>query len=186
MTVRFFILQAHYRSTMDLTDAGLQAAEKGWKYLTETYKSLKNMVAPKGAKPLLDKQLDELAQAAFDDMSDDFNCPKAMSRLFELGSKINSLKGGQLSMKEVSEGCLRRLEQVFHDFMFTIFGLRDESADAASTHATMDGLMQLIIEMRQQARTNKDWTTSDKIRNTLQSVGIDLRDGKEGTSWVKN
>ncbi len=186
MTVRFFILQAHYRSTLDLTEVGLQAAEKGWKYLTETYKLLKNMVAPKGAKPLLDKQLDELAQAAFEDMSDDFNCPKAMSRLFELGSKINSLKGGQLSMKEVSEDCLRRTEQVFHDFMFKIFGLRDESADAASTHATMDGLMQLVIEMRQNARTNKDWTTSDKIRNTLQNVGIDLRDGKEGTTWVKN
>jgi cysteinyl-tRNA synthetase len=186
MTVRFFILQAHYRSTMDLTDSGLQAAEKGWKYLMETYKSLKLMVAPKGAKPLLDKQLDELANAAFEDMSDDFNCPKAMSRLFELGSKINALKGGQLSMKEVSEDCLRRIEHVFHDFMFKIFGLRDESADAASTHATMDGLMQLIIEMRQQARTNKDWTTSDKIRNTLQAVGIDLRDGKEGTTWVKN
>jgi cysteinyl-tRNA synthetase len=186
MSIRFFMLQAHYRSTLDITDDALQAAEKGYRRLMETNKVLQSLILRGGKTTELDKELNDTMDAAFEDMSDDFNAPKALGKLFELSSRINAFKGGQLDINDITENTLTRLKTVFNQFIFEIFGLLDESVSATGNgQATLDGVMQLVIDLRAQARTNKDWGTSDKIRDGLKAAGIQLKDSKEGTSWVK-
>lgn len=183
MTVRFFTLQSHYRSTLDLTDEALQAAEKGYHRLMEGYKTLHALQpAPTATPGALDKEINTLIDGAFDDMNDDFNTPRALAGLFELVTKINSFKGGQLNLAEISESTLERLKKTFQDLVFDIFGLLNE--EAGGENGVVDGLMQLIVEMRADARTRKDWATSDKIRDVLKALNIQLKDGKEGTSWT--
>jgi cysteinyl-tRNA synthetase len=185
MIVRFFFMQAHYRSTLDITDDALQAAEKGYKRLMEANKILQGLVSSTPSVISdLDKDVNDLIQGAYDDMNDDFNAPKALARLFELASKINGLKGGQLSLNDISAETLDKLKKVYNDLIFNVLGLQDDST-SDNGHATLDGLMHLIIDIRQNARVTKDWTTSDKIRDTLKEVGIVLRDSNDGTDWVK-
>jgi cysteinyl-tRNA synthetase len=186
MIARFFFLQAHYGSTLDMNDESLQAAEKGYKRLMEANKILQNLEFSKSGNNVftLDKDIKDLMSMAYEDMNDNFNAPKALSRLFELASKINGLKGGQLSLKDVSEEILMALKKMYPDFIFTIFGLKDDSASENGSNA-LDGVMQLVIDLRTQARNNKDFATSDKIRDGLKEAGILLKDSKEGTSWVK-
>ncbi|MEO0875207.1 MAG: cysteine--tRNA ligase [Bacteroidota bacterium] len=119
MVIRFFMLQSHYRSTLDLTDEALLAAEKGYKRLMEGYKALGELSGASGsADSALDKEIIELIDGAYAEMNDDFNTPKALARLFELVSKINSLKGGQLSLAEVSDVTLQRLKETFRQQLF--------------------------------------------------------------------
>ena len=185
MAIRFFMLQAHYRSTLDITDDALQAAEKGYKRLMESYKILQGLTTKGGNASDLDKEINMLIDNALDDMSDDFNAPRALSRLFELCSKINGFKGGQLDLAQITEGSLTRLKQIFNDFIFQIFGLKDEMASAENGQSSLNGVMHLVIDLRAQARASKDWATSDKIRDGLKAAGIQLKDSKEGTSWTK-
>ncbi|MEM1321354.1 MAG: cysteine--tRNA ligase [Bacteroidota bacterium] len=185
MVIRFFMLQSHYRSTLDLRDDALQAAEKGYRRLMEANKILKDLQHPNaGSAGELDASINQLIDEAFEDMNDDFNTPKALARLFELVSRINGLKGGQLSFDQLLPATLERLKGAYHDFIYSIFGLQDENA-ASNGNGALDGLMELIIDIRQEARSNKDWSTSDKIRDTLQALKIQLKDGKEGTTWTK-
>jgi cysteinyl-tRNA synthetase len=186
MVVRFFFLQAHYRSTLDITDEALQAAEKGYKRLMEAHKILQLLTTDgkNAANSDQEKEVNELINGAFEDMSEDFNAPKAMSRLFELASKINAFKGGQLNISEITEGSLERLKKTFNDFIFNILGFKDEATSDSGSQA-LEGVMQLVIDLRAQARSNKDFATSDKIRDGLKDAGIQLKDSKEGTSWVK-
>lgn len=180
MVVRFFMLQSHYRSTNDLTDEALQAAEKGFKRLMEAWKSLLSLQT-EGTEPgFLDSKIHEIIEGIFDDMNDDFNTPKALAGLFELVVLINSLKDGKISRKEVSMEALSYMTAQFKVILFDILGLKDENEEGSGP---VDGLMQLIIDLRQTARENKDWTTSDKIRDALQELNIMIKDGKEGTSW---
>lgn len=180
MVVRFFMLQSHYRSPNDLTDEALQAAEKGYKRLFEAIKNLGSLTSPTTAPTPLDSRCDEVIVTAFEDMNDDFNTPKALSRLFELVTIINSLKEGQVPVSDISQEGLERIKSAFRTIIFDIFGLLDE-ADTDS--GPVDGLMNLIIDLRHQARNNKDWSTSDKIRDSLNELNIQIKDGKEGTSW---
>jgi cysteinyl-tRNA synthetase len=180
MVVRFFMLQSHYRSTNDLTDEGLQAAEKGFKRIMEAFKSVHSLHSDIGNNAPLDQKIDEIIQGAFDDMNDDFNTPRVLARLFELVTIINSLKEGQIKMSEVSNDALEKIKSTLYTILFEIFGLKDESETNAGP---VDGLMQLVIELRQLARTNKDWPTSDKIRDSLSDLNIQIKDGKEGSSW---
>jgi cysteinyl-tRNA synthetase len=183
MAIRFFMLQAHYRSTLDITDDGLQAAEKGYKRLMETRKILQSLVGKSAVATDLDKEVTDLMNAAYEDMSDDFNAPKALGRLFELSSKINAFKGGQLDLGQIRGGVLLDLKKMFDDFIINIFGLQDETA-TSENGAALEGVMNLVIDLRAQARTNKDWGTSDKIRDGLKVAGIQLKDAKEGTTWT--
>lgn len=183
MSIRFFMLQSHYASTLDLSDDALLAAEKGYKKLMETYKTLTGLAhSGKGTAGELDAEILRLIDLTHSEMSDDFSTPRAIGRLFELSAKINGLKGGQLKMSEITSETLDLLKQTFHDFIFTIFGLKDESEEG--NNDAMDGLMKLIIDIRKSARENKDWGTSDQIRDALKEAGIQLKDGKEGTSWT--
>jgi cysteinyl-tRNA synthetase len=185
MVVRFFMLQTHYRSTLDMTDDALQAAEKGYRRLMEGQKVLQELSHPGNGKATdLDKEINSLIDLAFDDMSDDFNTPKALASLFELVTKINSLKGGQLSLNDLTAETLERLKKTFNDFIFNIFGLLTEDF-ASSGDGVVDGLMKLILDMRQTARANKDWGTSDQIRDVLKELDIVVKDSKEGATWSK-
>ena len=187
MAIRFFMLQSHYRSTLDLTDGALVAAEKGYKRLMEAHKILKGFDHPgNGSAGELDKELNQAIDNAHVDMSTDFNSPKAMARLFEMVPKINGLKEGHLSFGDLTADTLTRLKQTFEDFIYTIFGLQDEGEGASNGNNTMDGVMQLVIDIRKSARENKDWGTSDKIRDALAELDLLLKDGKEGTTWSKN
>lgn len=183
MVVKFFMLQSHYRSTLDLTDEALQAAEKGYRRLLEGYKTLLQLQSSAQAGKL-DQELRSTMEEAYLEMDDDFSTPKAMAKLFELVTKINALKDGHLDIKEVSGEVLSILKSGFQAFIFDIFGLVDAQG-GAQDQGTVDGLMQLIIELRQLARQNKDWSTSDKIRDSLQNLNIQLKDSKEGTTWIK-
>lgn len=188
MAVRFFMLQSHYRSTLDLTDAALSAAEKGYRRLMEAHKVLQELTAVKNSKAGdLDKEVNELIALAHQDMSDDFNAPKAMARLFELVTKINGLKAGHLSFEDITAETIDKLKSTFNDFIFTILGLKDDTLGGGDNgeDGTVDGLMQLIIKIRASARENKDWGTADAIRDTLNALEIKLKDGGDGTNWSK-
>ncbi len=185
MVVRFFMLMAHYRSTLDLSDDALAAAEKGYYKLMEGNKTLQELVY-NGAEALTveDKEVNDLMDQALVDMDDDFNTPKALSRLFPLVNKINSFKSGHIALNTISASTLERLQKVFKEFLFDIFGLMDETAAAADKDgAVLDGLMNLIMDIRKDARAKKDWGTSDQIRDQLNALKIRLKDSKEGTTW---
>ena len=185
MVLRFFMLQSHYRSTLDLTDDALLAAEKGYRRLMEGVKVLTDLESThKDGVAAQDKEINTLIDQTYADMADDFNTPKALSRLFELIPKINGWKDGHISLTEISKETLERLKKTFHIFLYEIFGLLDEDT-SADGNGVVDGLMNLIIQLRQEAREKKDWGTSDVIRDSLKELQIQLKDGKEGTSWVK-
>ena len=183
MVVKFFMLQSHYRSTMDLTNDALLAADKGYRRLMEAVKSLAGLEAD-GTAGKLDEEINQLLDQAHAHMSDDFNCPMTLARLFELVNKINGLKEGHLDKAELSAATLARLQKEFNEFIFDIFGLKDD-ATSGGDDGKMDGLMQLIIELRNGARSNKDWPTADKIRDTLKELEIQLKDAKGVTTWTK-
>lgn len=187
MVVKFFMLQAHYGSTLDITDKGLQDAEKGYRKLMEANALLQKMESSNGIATELDKEINATIDKAFQQMSDDFNTPMALARLFELVAKINGIGAGHISNDEITSNTLQRMKDTFQSFITDIFGLlNDSTAGSSNGNGVTDGLMELIIDLRQNARVTKDWGTSDKIRDSLNELKIQLKDGKDGTTWSKN
>jgi cysteinyl-tRNA synthetase len=187
VTVRFFMLQTHYRSTLDFSNEALQAAEKGLKRLWEAYENLGNLqsqastLQPNAADTETDSRCRELI-ADFDvSMSDDFNTAKVLANMFELVPLINSFKGGQIALSSISRPTFELLQKQFTTYLFDVFGLKhDKTADTGR----LDSVLQLLIQIRKEARSRKDFATSDKIRNELQQQGIILKDEKDGNvSW---
>ncbi len=175
MTIRFFILQAHYRSTLDFSNEALQAAEKGLKKLLVAASTLTKLkVNPAAA----DQGVDAIEKACYDAMNDDFNSPMAIAALFDAVRLINASNDGHLAINERE---FQQLKQLMDDFIFHILGIQDE--EAGSDLELVDGLMQTIINLRQEARAKKDFATSDVIRDSLGKLNIVLKDGKDGTSW---
>ncbi len=184
MVIRFFMLQAHYRSTLDLTDEALAAAEKGYKRLMEASKLVGSLQAKNNDDPTdLDLSINNSIDALVSDMCDDFNSPKALAHIFDLTTKINALHGKQIDAKSLNPATLDRLREVFTSMVTDVFGLKDDSSDRDD--GLTDGLMSLIIDIRKDARENKNWGTADKIRDTLTALNIQLKDGNEGTTWSK-
>lgn len=184
MVVKFFMLQAHYRSTVDITDAGLQAAEKGYQRLMDAYKILQGLEST-GDDATIDINIDLGAalENAFFDMDDDFNTPKALGKLFEIVPKINSFAEGKLNINDVHKGTLDALKIGFKALIEDIMGLYDDRVEGGSSEL-VDGLMDLVIDVRQKARANKDWGTSDQIRDKMNELDIVLKDGADGTTWT--
>jgi len=184
MVVKFFMLQCHYNSTLDLTDGGLLAAEKGYQRIMEGYKTLTGLetTAETGSD---DDRLNGLLDAVITEMSDDFNTPKALGKLFEIVPEINKYQDGILDIRNVGSDTLKRMQTVMHDFLFDIFGLKNDAESGSMDK--MDGLMSLVVDLRAQARDQKDWPTSDLIRDQLADLNIVIKDGKDGTTWtIKN
>ena len=181
MTIRFFILQAHYRSTVDLSNDALQASEKGLARLLDAYASLLKL-KPSAASTV---DLKDLRQKCYDAMNDDLNTPIVISHLFDASRTINSIKDGK---DTISEADLKELQDVFQLFVFDLLGLKDEArsgADNGSVEA-FSKAVDLLLSIRQQAKANKDWATSDKIRNELTAMGFEIKDTKEGAEWKLN
>ncbi|NJB86992.1 cysteinyl-tRNA synthetase [Lewinella marina] len=184
MVIRFFMLQTHYRSTMDLSDEALQAAKKGYGRLMDAWQSLSELEAGGSAQNgTVGKELMAGLEAAYAEMDDDFNTPKAVARIFELVTRINALKGGQLSLDEVSADTLASFKERLGTLLFDVLGLRDEAAGAGAEQEALDKVMQIVLDLRQQARADKDWALSDKLRDALSAAGITVKDGKDGASW---
>jgi len=184
MVVKFFMLQCHYNSTLDLTDGGLLAAEKGYQRIMEGYKTLTGLETSSDSGSDDDK-LNTLLDAVITEMSDDFNTPKALGKLFEIVPEINKYQDGIIDIRNVGSETLTRMKTVMHNFLFEIFGLKNDAESGSMDK--MDGLMSLVVDLRAQARDQKDWPTSDLIRDQLANLNIVIKDGKEGTSWtIKN
>lgn len=179
MTIRFFILQAHYRSTVDFSNDALRAAEKGLSRLLEAYRNLKKL------QPAATSTVDTkgLREKCFEAMNDDLNSPIVISHLFDAARVVNSVKDGKAT---ISVTDLKELQEVFHLFLFDILGLQDSSSSGNDNYETMSKVVDLLLSIRQQAKANKDWATSDRIRNELTSIGFTIKDTKEGAEWQLN
>jgi len=180
MTIRFFILQTHYRSTLDFGNEALKAAERGLRRLWEAYEVLKRLPAPTGANGSdqeLDNKVQKLLDAVDEDMNDDFNTAKVLANLFELAPVVNGIRDRHVSGDALSEATFARLSTYFKAYLEDILGLQEEKS---GNNQVLEGVLELLIELRKQARTNKDYTTSDKIRNQLMELGVLLKDEKDG------
>ncbi len=185
MVLKFFMLQSHYASTLDLTNEALLAAEKGYKRIMEANRYLQTITDHSGqGHAELDQKISDLTDQVAADMYDDFNTPKALSRLFELVPVINSVKDGKEGYGDIAKASIEQLQQTFRIYLFDVFGLQDEfEAGGNALSDKFSGLMDLIIDIRKDARATKNWDTSDKIRDKLTELEIALKDGKEGTNW---
>lgn len=184
MTVRFFMLQTHYRSTLDFSNEALQAAEKGLKRLWDAYEILEGLTLANGSAASnkeLDQRCIHLLNEFDASMNDDFNTAKVLAAMFELVPVINSFKSKQIPLNSISADTLDQLKKKFSTYLTDVFGLRnDKEADSGR----LEGVLQLLIHIRKEARAKKDFATSDKIRNELQQQGIVLKDEKDGNvSW---
>ena len=175
MTIRFFILQAHYRSTLDFSNEALQAAEKGFHRLLAANETLKKL------KPVATSSVDVAAirKGCYDAMNDDFNSPQVIASLFEGVRLINQIHDGK---ETISADDLALLIETFNTFVVDVLGLLDE-VTAGGQDSKVNGLMDLILQIRQNARTTKDWGTSDLIRDELKNLSIQVKDTKEGPVW---
>ena len=175
MTIRFFVLQAHYRSTLDFSNEALSAAEKGMKKLFEAQKNID--VLPTSDKSSVD--FSALFDKCVEAMCDDFNTPMVIAHLFEITRLINLVADKKETVTEADKKALKEnFAIVFND----ILGMKNEQADN-SMHI-VDSLMQVILSLRKEARANKDWAKSDMIRDELAKAGIVIKDGKDGASWT--
>ena len=189
MVIRFFMLQAHYRSTLNITEDALLAAEKGYQRLMEAHEALMALEQTQLSDLAkgLDIKINKLLDGAFAELDEDLNTPKALAKIFGLVSDIQKFTNGQQDLGSIAPETLARLKKDFSAIVFDIFGLQKEALIGQSDEdkALLDGLMQMIIEQRQEARANKDWAKSDQIRDALQALGLQIKDGKEGSSWSK-
>ena len=186
MTIRFFILQTHYRSTLDFSSEALVAAEKGLKKLWEAYEILKKFEAGNFDLPA-DKELDEKINSLMDEfdefMNDDFSTAKVLANMFEIVPVINSIKDGLIESNAISSSTLNRMKEVFTVYLENILGLKSASENSE----TFSGVMQLLVDIRKEAKSKKDFSTSDKIRKQLAGLGIEMKDEKDGSiSWNVN
>ena len=196
MTIRFFILQAHYRGTLDFSNEALQAAEKGLARVMQASRDLYAMagrkapvyvygeesfaVAPDGC-PATSPAVREVFDGIYDALCDDMNTPMALASISEAVKIINSAKAGQIKL---SEGDLQTLCQLFDDVVFGVLGLKDEETGSEGARKVIDGLMDMVLEQRAAAKAAKDWTTSDHIRDALKALGIQVKDTKDGVEWT--
>ena len=175
MTIRVFILQAHYRSTVDFSNEALQATERGLSRLMQASETLEKLKASDKST----ENVQELKSAMYEAMNDDFNTPILIAHLFEAVRIINSVKDNKAYLTETD---LNELKSVFNTFVFDILGMKKESDESGSNQIT-EGLMELILDIRAKAKENKDWTTSDSIRNKLNQLNINVKDTKDGAEW---
>jgi cysteinyl-tRNA synthetase len=174
MTVRFFMLQAHYRSTLDFGNEAMEASEKGFKRLMNAYTLLDGLKPGAGN----DADIAALQERCYSAMNDDFNSPVLIAELFEASRIINSVHDGKMSIDAKN---LELLKQLMQHFVLDVLGLKNEMA----ANDDLPRVMDMIVSLRSEAKRNSDYVTSDKIRDGLQQIGFQLKDSKEGTAWNK-
>ena len=200
MTVRFFILQAHYRGTLDFSNEALQAAEKGLKRIMQAAKDLKALASAAGvtSAPALaygefvsavapaevtatNAEVRALVEGVYEALCDDLNTPIALSHVFDAVRIINTVKDKKLNL-DASD--YKALTDLFDNVVFGVLGLRDEESEGGKALQTIDGLVNMVLEQRKAAKAAKDWATSDRIRDDLKALGVLIKDTKEGTEWT--
>lgn len=177
MTIRFFILRAHYRSTVDFSNEALQASEKGLARLMDAYKNIGRLEAKTLESAV---NIKELEQKCFDAMDDDLNTPIVISYLFEAARIINSALVGQIAFSKEN---IEDLKRFFDVFLFELLGIKNELNDGNLSYEAFAKAVDMLLEIRVQAKQNKDWATSDKIRNELTALGFEIKDTKDGFEW---
>jgi cysteinyl-tRNA synthetase len=184
MTIRFFILQAHYRSTLDFGNDALQAAEKGLSKLRNASTILGSLKLKWGASTeATDQRITTWADGLKSCMDDDFNTAQTIAVLFEMATYVNALKNSQ--EKDIpSEEQFRKLGEVYNAFFVDILGLKAGEADSSKATEALDAAMRLLLDMRTTAKANRDFATADGIRNALKEAGITVMDGKDGSEWA--
>lgn len=176
MAVRFFMLQSHYSSTLDFSNEALQAAEKGYKKLSNALSAVKKLAHP-GGSGKQDEELVKLIDEAYRNMSDDFNTAKTLAVLFEMSARINDLKSGNVKLTNLDADTFNQFKSAYITFMEDVLGLQEEGSQ---NHDVLDGVIRVMIELRKKARTDRNYALSDKIRDDLKALGVQLMDGKDG------
>jgi cysteinyl-tRNA synthetase len=174
MTVRFFMLQAHYRSTLDFSNDAMEASEKGFKRLMNSFALLNDLKA----SSTTEVEIKALSDRCYEAMNDDFNSPVLIAELFEASRIINSVYDGKLKIDAEN---LELLKQLMNSFVLDVLGLKDEQAAGDD----LPQVLNFIVNLRNEAKSSQDYATSDKIRKGLQQIGFQLKDTKEGTNWTK-
>lgn len=181
MTIRFFILSAHYRSTVDFSDDALKASEKGLEKLTTAIADLGRVPVSAGCDADTETFVKTLRQRCYDAMNDDFQTQLVISYLFEACRVVNTLLDHKAT---ICADCLQELSSTMRMFAFELLGLRDErSSNNGAFEKAFDKVMDLVLDWRSQAKSAKDWTTSDRIRDALADAGIEIKDTKDGVTW---
>ncbi len=180
ITVRYFMLQAHYHSPIDFSNSALQASERGLKRLMQSLRLLDLINLPPVSAPEgeLEKEFLDLADSCYKEMSDDFNTAKVLAALFEMSSKINACYHGQIPLQKISGEVFEYFASTYRGFILEVLGLKDDEQGADESR--LIGLIDLLISIRKEARTNRDFQTSDKIRDDLKDLGIIVKDEKSG------
>lgn len=175
MCVRFFMMQTHYRSTLDFSDEALQASEKGFERLMESYRTLLGLTAGKGSAD----DINALREKCYEAMNDDFNTPVLISHLFEAVRIINTANDKKI---DLSAEQLEILKTLYQHFIIDVMGLKLEE-DNSRTAKVLDKVIGLVLDMRNTAKANKDFISSDAIRQKLTDAGVQVKDSKEGSTW---
>lgn len=200
MTVRFFILQAHYRGTLDFSNEALQAAEKGLKRVLQAAKDLRTLAGAAGIESApapaygefvsavapdqitaTNAEVRKLIEEVYNNLCDDLNTPMALAQVFEAVRIINTAKDKKLAL-DASD--YKALIDLFDNIVFGVLGLRYEESEGGKAVQTIDGLVNMVLEQRKAAKAAKDWATSDRIRDDLKALGVLIKDTKDGTEWT--
>ena len=178
MTIRFFILQTHYRSTLDFSNEALLGSEKGLKRLWEAYEILTKLegVTATSEDAELEEKVKKLLSELDEFMNDDFNTAKVLANLFELVPVINGIKDKHIPLNALSRDAIELLQRYFKTYLEDILGLQSEQQSSEK----LNGVLDLLVNIRKDARSKKDFATSDIIRDRLKSLGILLKDEKDG------
>lgn len=177
MTVRFFILQAHYRSTVDFSNEALQAAEKSLERLFDAYGRIDKIPA----STVSSVDIKSIRQKCYDALNDDLNSAIVIAHLCEASTAINSACAGNITFTQED---IDELKAVFDTFLFSILGVRNDAVNANNgSNEAFGKAVDLLLDIRQKAKENKDWATSDQIRNELAKAGFEIKDGKDGAEW---
>ena len=176
MAVRFFMMQTHYRSTLDFSNEALQASEKGYNRLMTAVKTLENLKSAATST----SNISELKKKCYEAMNDDFNSPILVANLFEGARIINSVNDGK---ETITSDDLKTLKELMHAFIFDVLGLKSEQAGAASD-SVLKNVMEIVLSMRQEIKSRKDFTAADKLRDDLKKNNITVKDTKDGAVWA--
>jgi cysteinyl-tRNA synthetase len=178
--VRFFMLQSHYSSTLDFSNEALQAAEKGYRKLSNALKIVKTLNHTNkstGVNTQLTDELNRLIQGCYQNMSDDFNTAKTLAVLFEMSAKINDIKTGNVKLEQIEISAFERFKDAYVNFMEQVLGITEEETQ---NDALLNNVIQVLIDLRKKAKLDKNYALSDKIRDDLKKAGVQLMDEKNG------
>lgn len=179
MTIRFFILMAHYRGTVDFSNDALQAAEKAMTRLMEAYSNI-SRIAPSQTSSV---GVSEFRGKCYDAMDDDLNTPILISHLFDASKVVNQAFDGKVALTAAD---IAELKSLFDTFLFDILGMKEDKGDNSGRELAFGKVVDMLLEQRAIAKANKDWATSDKIRNELAALGFEIKDSKDGATWKLN